>query len=247
MRSYAQNGEDLVLSGALEPGGRGWYVDVGASEPVLGSVTHHFYRRGWRGVNVEPKADIHARLVRARPDDVNLQVALGREQGRLTFHEFEVEGISTLAAASARHFIELGHACRPHDVEVLTLRQVCEAHCPGPIDFMKVDVEGWEREVLEGGDWRRFRPRVVVVEAIRPGTAEACWAEWEPFLLSQGYHLAYFDGLNRYYVSDEARALLGRFPPRWAGALHRLAFRALLAGWPLLARLLRLPLHLRRP
>jgi FkbM family methyltransferase len=209
-------------------------------------VTHHFYARGWRGVNVEPKAETHARLVQARPEDVNLQVALGREPGHLTFHEFEAEGISTLSDEAASRFVERGFVCRPRRVEVLTLRQVCEAHCAGPIDFMKVDVEGWEREVLQGGDWRRFRPRVLLVEAIRPGTAEGCWEEWEPFLLAQGYRFAYFDGLNRYYVTEEERPLLRRFPSRAAGALHRLAFWSRQAGWPSLAALLGLPLRLRR-
>jgi len=225
--SYAQNNEDVVLARVLgdAPGGR--YVDVGASEPTLRSVTRHFYDAGWQGVNVEPVAKVHAMLVRDRPRDVNLCAAVGATHGALTFFEFEAEGISTLSEEFARHFIAQGYACSRRTVEVLTLKELCDAHGLTRIDFMKIDVEGWERQVLEGGDWRRFRPRVLLVEATRPNSTEPNWMAWEPLLLGQGYRFAYFDGLNRFYVPEEERALLARFPPQWPASLRQAWRRAL--------------------
>ena len=78
----------------------------------------------------------------------------------------------------------------------------------GTIDFLKIDVESHEREVLEGADWGRYRPRVVLVEATRPQTSIPSYEHWEPILLSADYLFAFFDGLNRYYVRAEDRHLV---------------------------------------
>jgi hypothetical protein len=93
---------------------------------------------------------------------------------------------------------------------------VCERHANGvTIDFLKIDVEGWEEAVIRGGDWQRFRPRVVLVEATQPNSPRPSHAAWEPLLLEAGYLFAYFDGLNRYYVRKEDEDLLAHFatPP----------------------------------
>ena len=90
----------------------------------------------------------------------------------------------------------------------MTLARVCEQHSGQTIDFLKIDVESYEREVLEGADWSRYRPRVVLVEATRPDTNVSNYEHWEPLLLSADYLFACFDGLNRYYVRAEDRQLL---------------------------------------
>jgi FkbM family methyltransferase len=236
MHSFAQNREDVILARVLGERQRGFYVDVGASDPVVRSVTKHFYDLGWRGVNLEPVARFHRMLERDRPGDVNLCVALGSSPGALTFFEFEAEGISTLSPANAEHFTALGYPCERRTVEVVTLAAVCAAHCPGPIDFLKIDVEGWERQVIEGGDWTRFRPRVLLVEATKPNSTEPTWHEWEPLLLAQGYLFAWFDGLNRFYVRQEDRGLLARFPSRWPILLRTAARRAAEGAARLLGR-----------
>lgn len=214
MISYAQRMEDVTLARVFDDRPTGFYVDVGASDPVVRSVTKHFYELGWHGVNIEPVARFHRALVQDRPRDVNLCIALGTAAGTLEFFEFDTEGISTLSREHAEHFIRQNHRCTPHTVDVVPLREVCAQFCREPIDFLKIDVEGWERQVLEGGDWTRFRPRVLLVEATKPNSSEPAWDTWEPFLLSRGYVFAYFDGLNRFYVANEESPLLGRFPSK---------------------------------
>jgi hypothetical protein len=93
---------------------------------------------------------------------------------------------------------------------VTTLRALCEQHAPGAIDFLKIDVEGAEGEVLAAGDWQRFRPKVVVAEALAPVTQAPEWQTWEPILTGNGYRFVLFDSLNRYYVADEHPALADR-------------------------------------
>src|SRR5437868_11176844 len=92
-------------------------------------------------------------------------------------------------------------------VAVTTLRAICEERGIKQIDFLKIDVEGAEKAVLSGNDWNRFRPKVVLAEALAPLTMLPAWEEWEPILTANGYRFAFFDSLNRYYVAEEHAAL----------------------------------------
>jgi len=93
----------------------------------------------------------------------------------------------------------------------------------GPIDFLKIDVEGAEGEVIAGGDWKRFRPGVVLLESIAPISGEPTWPAWEPQLLAKGYRFVLFDTLNRFYVAEERKDLLAKLPTErapWDAVLH---------------------------
>ncbi len=210
MVSYAQNFEDVVLNRMFPADYRGFYIDVGAFDPVSTSVTKHFYDRGWRGINVEPSLVGYQRFADQRPRDVNLNVALSGSAGSLTFFEAaeEARGVSTLSGERARRSREAGHQLTERTVAVTTLAEVCAEHVTGEIDFISIDVEGHEGEVIKGGDWDRWRPRVLVVEAVTSEGFAPCHEEWEPMLEESGYRFGLFDGLNRFYVRQEDSELL---------------------------------------
>jgi FkbM family methyltransferase len=206
MLSYAQNAEDVVLSRAFSDREFGFYIDIGACHPTLDSVTLHFYELGWRGVNVEPDRELHALFLEARPRDTNLCAAVGRPRGRVSFHPTATLGHGTLDAslASARC------AGRPAErVPAILLSDVIDCYGPdeGEIDFLKIDVEGWEAGVIASGDWTRHRPRVLVIEAV-DDKGNPNHDAWEPDLLGAGYRFAMFDGLNRFYCREEDAGLL---------------------------------------
>jgi FkbM family methyltransferase len=208
--SFAQNGEDVVLARAFPEDHRGFYIDVGASDPVVHSVTKHFYDRGWDGINVEPAAAALASLSAARHRDLNLGVGLGAEPGRMTFYELPpgMTGCSTFSAELADQYRGEGWVAVPRVVEMTTLAALCAEHGAGrTIDFLKIDVEGNEADVLAGADFERFRPRILVVEATVPGTGLPSHDEWEPLVREASYHFTLFDGLNRFYVREEDREL----------------------------------------
>lgn len=202
--SYAQNYEDVLLSRVFrEP--EGFYLDVGANHPVFHSVTKLFHDRGWRGINVEPSPVVHQHLMADRPRDLNLNVGLSDRDGTLTFYESLVyHGWSTFRPDLAERYREMNVAMAERPVPVTTLARVCEAHVDRPIDFLKIDAEGFEREVLLGADFTRWRPRVMLIEN--------SWPEaWEPVLEGLDYRFACFDGLNRFYVRAEDEHLLPAF------------------------------------
>jgi FkbM family methyltransferase len=207
--SYAQNFEDVVLWRALRSQSNGFYIDIGASNPVKDSVTHAFYQRGWRGINVEPAPTVFRLLCDERPEDVNLQCLVGSVIGAVPFYLIGDEsGFSTMDVDVARAHAGAGMAIREISVAVETLANICKQHVRGEVHFLKIDVEGAEALVLQGADLCRWRPWIIVIEAMFPNTTEPSHLLWEPPLLACGYHFIYFDGLNRFYVSNEKRVSL---------------------------------------
>ncbi|MFN6953685.1 MAG: FkbM family methyltransferase [Acetobacteraceae bacterium] len=201
--SFAQAGEDVLLRRALGHIPDGFWVDVGAGDPEVDSVTAHLSSLGWRGINIEPDPEVCARLAAARPRDVTLCCAAGAAPGRAVLHRIAGTGLSTLDPAIAARHAAAGFSPEPIEVEVRTLAEICDAHAPAVIHVLKVDAEGHEAAVLAGADFARHRPWVVVVEATEPNRTTPTHAAWEPGLLAAGYVFAWFDGLNRWYLAGE--------------------------------------------
>jgi FkbM family methyltransferase len=210
MLSYARNAEDVVLARALDAQASGFYVDVGADHPERGSVTKHFYDRGWHGINVVPDTAGYTLFCEARPRDINLRLAPSdrRGQGHLYTAAAENRDGWTLHADVARRRGSYGAVSV--EVELLTLADVCAQYATGPIDFLRIDLEDSETEVVQGGDWQRHRPRALVVAVTEPGSEGSRPAPWETLVSAAGYQFALFDGLNRFYVRAEDAALLPR-------------------------------------
>jgi FkbM family methyltransferase len=212
--SYAQNLEDYHLDLVFGDQPDGAYVDVGGGHPVADNVSFWFYLKGWRGLVVEPQqalADIYAGV---RPRDHTVSCLAGRAEGEAEFHVVDkLHGFSTTVREHAAGAGQFGAAYTTIRKPVRTLAALCAEAALTRIDFLKIDVEGAEADVIAGMDFVRWRPRVVVVEAIAPGSMAQAWDAWEPALLAAGYRFAFFDRLNRFYVADEAAALAERFPP----------------------------------
>jgi len=190
----------------------GCYVDVGAAEPEADSVTHAFYLRSWRGVNIEPTSGAFARLAAARPEDTNLNIAVGDREG--TTKLFLVDGgngLSTTRADLAEHLGEQGWTSTQAEVEVRTLASIINQHVHGPVHFLKVDAEGSERAVLAGADLRGFRPWIILVEATAPNSQIPTHQDWEDLLVAADYRFVWFDGLNRFYLALEREDLADAF------------------------------------
>jgi len=205
--SYAQNAEDVVLWRLLrtrdEPG---FFIDVGAAHPVADSVTKWFSINGWRGINIEPVDYLYDQLVADRPNDINLRIVCGAEAGtsRMTVADPSKWGHSSIDPATSANLAEAGLVDSTIDVETLPLSEVIDRHAAGrQIDFLKIDVEGAEDQVLAGAALDRNRPRVLVIEAVEPDSLVPSHERWEHLLTENDYVCVLFDGLSRFYCQAD--------------------------------------------
>jgi len=221
MISYAQNGEDVILRRIFSDKKTGFYVDIGASHPETLSVTKHFYDHGWRGINVEPLKFNYELFLKDRPLDLNLNLAIDIKSGSREFHEVsDYSELSTFSSEAATTLLREGHKVISYQVETITGDDLFSKYIHDAVDFMKVDVEGGEYEVISSINLIRYRPKILLIEATIPNSKFPGWKninsifnfkKWEPILLKNGYIFAYFDGLNRFYVREEDRDYLDFF------------------------------------
>jgi FkbM family methyltransferase len=166
--AYSQEGEAAILDRIFDYRSTGFYVDVGAYHPKRYSNTYACYRRGWRGINIEPTPGARELFELWRPRDIFQTCAISRTSGTRNFYLFEEPALNTFNGALADEYQRSG--CRlkaTQAVEVKPLSQVlAECQLDVPIDFMSVDVEDSEMEVLDSNDWERFRPRILLIEIL---------------------------------------------------------------------------------
>jgi hypothetical protein len=153
-----------------------------------------------------------------------VRALVGRQSGETDFYQVDgLHGFSTTVQQHAQKTEAFGVGYRTLRLQITTLASLCETHGIDAIDFLKIDVEGGEGDVLAGNDWQRFRPKVIVAEAVAPGTGDPAWQDWEPLLLAQGYRFALFDTLNRFYVAQEHPGIMARLPSErapWDAVRH---------------------------
>ncbi len=163
------------------PNGR--FVDVGANDPTVFSISKAFYDHGWRGISVEPSHHF-AQLHRdQRPGDIVVEAAVAsRGGGTVTLHEIDDSGLSTLRDEVRDRHASQGWKVREVEVPTKTLNEILdEAKWDGlDIHFMTVDVEGAEGDVLASIDLDRWRPWILVIESTEPLTTSPTHSEWEP-------------------------------------------------------------------
>lgn len=208
MVSYAQNREDVLLDRVFKGVATGFYIDIGAFDSTMGSVTKTFYDRGWSGVNVEP-GPIFDELARERPRDINVKAVVTDQEGEVDFFEDLVDPGMSKVAGESSVAESGGHSVR---VRAVTLNSLVAQYAGGrEINFLKIDAEGSEAAIVKSTDWISFRPLVLIIEATAPWSNELVNQDWEPTLLANNYLRAYFDGINVFYVRAESSDLLGHF------------------------------------
>ena len=186
--SYSQNGEDLIIDKILGFKRDGFYIDIGAGDPKRFNNTKRFYLRGWRGVNIEPNVSIFKRIERDRKRDINLNVGIGNDEGKMSFFVFFPDTLSTFSGEVAKGYINQGYKMiREVKIEVRKLAKIFEEYARGVVDFLSIDTEGYNLDVLKSNDWGKYRPRLICVETGAHGRGNSKNLSIENYLKSVDY------------------------------------------------------------
>jgi FkbM family methyltransferase len=170
LKSYSQEGEDMVLRSFFEgqENYKGFFVDVGAHHPYRFSNTLHFYQKGWRGINIEPTPGAIKAFNRFRSKDINLNIGISDRKDKLTFYCFNEPALNGFSKelSEERNRTKNYHIIKELGVETYPLAEILDKHLPQgqKIDFLTIDVEGLDLQVLKSNNWGKYKPSYILVE-----------------------------------------------------------------------------------
>lgn len=192
--SYAQEGEDIILQKLFAHKKTGFYVDVGAHHPYRYSNTFWFYRRGWKGINIDATPGAMRAFEITRSRDTNLEVAISDRLKKLSYYLFEDGALNTLSHEAAEAVItsKQSKLMGKEKITTVPLKTILDRWLPRnkKIDFLSIDVEGADLQVLKSNNWKKYAPQVVVIEVLYSESVEK--VNLNPvarFLKRKGYEL----------------------------------------------------------
>lgn len=181
--SYSSLNEDNVIDWLTGYKPSGTYIDIGANHPDQTNNTKLFYERGWRGINIEPDAKGYELFTERRPEDININGAIG--EGVLTY--FQDENVSVGNTFTPQLAKDRG-LTKSAEMQLIPLRDVFKQNNLTYVDFITIDVEGFEDAVLRSNDWHAYKAGVICLEGYR-----------YDYLRQFGYKRVFWDGGNCYY------------------------------------------------
>lgn len=191
LKSYSQEGEDMILRRLFEKQKTGFYVDVGAHHPKRFSNTFFFYKKGWRGINIDAMPNSMSLFNKIRPRDINLEIPISDKKQKLKYYMFNETALNCFSKelAEKRNGKYDYKIISEKEMETSTLEEILEKHLPydQEIDFMSIDVEGLDLQVLKSNNWRLFRPKFVLMEVIDSSINEIADSKEYKYLAEFGY------------------------------------------------------------
>lgn len=188
---FSQSGEDMILNSFFGDKSKGFYVDIGANHPTRFSNTHHFYLKGWRGLNIDPIPGAMDLFNKIRPGDLNIELAIGRPEFQ-DFFLFDESCYNTFDQKIADDILK-NNTSRLADtirIKKSPLSEVLDQYLPSgqSVDLLTIDCEGLDMEILESNNWSRYNPEYICVEC--HDSFESTQASAHEFLQGKGYRLA---------------------------------------------------------
>jgi len=193
VKSYSQEGEDLILTKIIGEKKEGYYIDVGAHHPKRFSNTFLFYKRGWKGINIEARPGSKKIFDKIRPRDINVEVAISSEAKIIKYYMFNEPALNGFSKEMSNSRIGLKNhrIIKEIDLQTKTLKEVLDSNLieNQHIDFMTIDVEGLEYEVLVSNDWAKYKPSIILIEDLGFDLHSMEKSKVYNYLIGKGYSL----------------------------------------------------------
>ena len=190
----------LILE-AFDCAREGFYIEVGANDPRQNSLTYILERMGWTGMLIDPLSACYQKLLRDRPRSQSFHCACVRpdQVGKITLHAPDASSVVATVEKNVDDFdIEYSFT---ESCDAVTLESLVSEAKPARIDFLAIDTEGTELDVLLGFDLVRHRPRLILIEDKLYHLAK------HRYLTGQGYKLVKRTMLNNWYVPARQNTL----------------------------------------
>lgn len=194
--SYAQEGEDILLKRIFDMRKkyRGFFVDVGAHHPYRFSNTYLFYQKGWSGINIDAMPDSMKAFKKVRPRDINLEIPISDQKQTLTYYAFSEPALNGFSKELSEKRAGLEHLklLYTKEIETFTLEEILDQHLPTnqSIDFLTVDVEGLDFEVIRSINLEKYTPKVILVEVLKDSLSTIDQNPMLAYLEAHGYALS---------------------------------------------------------
>lgn len=221
--SHTRDSEDISLVRAFADVETGFYIDVGANDPVENSVTKALYDRGWSEINIEPAPKSFQALCEVRPRDINPSCVVGQANGMVPLFEIGDGRVwGSLTAGPAAHCASNGYRLTKNYASVLPLSEI-RGRFVGDrvIRLLRIDANGFEADVHRGMDLSGWRPWIILITAVdRPSAEEN--RQLANDIVQCNYRALFFDGLNRFMLAEEHIELAERIgtPPSHDGSIR---------------------------
>ncbi len=171
-RSYSQSGEDIIIANIFRqlkishPS----YLDIGAHHPSILSNTCYFYRHGSKGVNIEPDPYLYRRFLYKRKKDINLNIGIGSDDDPSAEFYIMTNRVLNTFSKEEVEIAQLTRNCaikKKIEIKLLSINRILESYFPEKApDFVSIDTEGLDLEILRNFDFSRYRPKVFCVETL---------------------------------------------------------------------------------
>ena len=206
LKSYSQEGEDIILKRFFDGQVDGFYVDVGAHHPKRFSNTYLFYRKGWRGINIDAMPNSMVQFNRIRPRDINIEKPISDKVEILTYYAFNEPALNGFS----KEISLLRNELKDYQIEstkeltTTTLQQILDDYLPEDkeIDFLSIDVEGLDMQVLRSIDLEKQAPRMILVEILQTNYLEVFDNEINKYLTNFNYSIYAKSGNTVFFKKD---------------------------------------------
>ncbi len=203
----SQCGEDLIIESIIHNKVNGVYVDVGANHPIKFNNTFLFYKKGWRGINIKPNPERILLFKFFRRKDTNLNIGISKDNLVLDFYVFKESTLSTFDTNMAKKYQDMGHKLRQvKQIKTLSLKEVFDRNLGGKeIDFMSIDTEGFDMQVLESNEWNLYRPRFIILETLEyrnDNSGNKLNDIYDPYMKNLGYQKIADTHINTIYEKN---------------------------------------------
>jgi FkbM family methyltransferase len=200
--SYAQSGEDMILDTIFNGVKKGFYIDIGANNPFVQSNTYHFYKEGWNGINIDALPNSMKSFNKYRRRDINIENAISDREEVLEYHMFSSTFYNSFSKEDAEKSKMVSELLEIRKIKTQKLSDILDKHSIQTIDFMSIDVEGFDLNVLKSNDWVKYRPKVIVTECFAKDFAELKKNEIYNFLKQKGYIQFCNTPTNMFYLDN---------------------------------------------